>query len=167
MGFAAEVFGMSQLLYAGMLSADDRTMLEQVVRTGARLARDIRRARILLLSDAGHSQGEICQMLTVSASTVDTTRHRARDEGVAAAIIDRPRSGRPPKLTARDEARIVALARTRPPAGARRWDHRRLTEALLTKKRLSQPLGRETVRLTLKRHGVKPWKKGRRGASRS
>lgn len=150
-----------------MLTADERATLKQVVTAGARLARDIRRARILLLSDAGRSQGEICELLAVSASTVDTTRHRARDEGVAAAITDRPRSGRPPKLTARDEARIVALARTRPPAGARRWDHRRLTDALLAKKQLSQPLGRETVRLTLKRHGVKPWKRGLHGASQS
>jgi putative transposase len=150
-----------------MLTEPDRAMLEQVGAGGVRLARDVRRARILLLSDAGHSRSEICALLTVSASTVDQTRHRARDEGVAAAITDRPRTGRPPKRTARDEARIVALARTRPPAGAHRWDHRGLTDALLAKRRLSQPLGRETVRLTLKRHGVTPWKKGRRGASRT
>jgi len=158
---------MSQLTYAGTLTDDDRAMLERVVTAGTRLARDIRRARILLLSDAGHSRSEICALLTVSESTVDTTRHRAREEGVAAAITDRPRSGRPRKLTARDEARIVALARTRPPPGARRWGHRQLTEVLLARKQLSQPLGRETVRLTLKRHGVKPWKRGRPGVSQS
>lgn len=150
-----------------MLSTAEREMLEAVVGAGTRLARDIRRARILLLSDAGRSRSEICELLTVSEFTVDQTRHRARDEGAAAAITDRPRSGRPPKVTARDEARIVARARSEPPTGSSRWDHRQLTRALLEANELSQPLGRETVRLTLKRHGVAPWKKGRRGASQS
>lgn len=158
---------MKRLTYADMLTDDERAALKTLVASGTRAARDVRRARILLLSDAGRRRSEICELLTVSEFTVDRTRHRARDEGVAAAITDRPRSGRPRKLTARDEARIVALARTRPPAGARRWAHRHLTETLREQKRLSQSVGRETVRLTLKRHKVKPWKRGLFGVSPS
>lgn len=157
---------MERLTYMDMLADEDRASLRAFVAAGTHPARDVRRAHVLLLSDAGRSRSEICELLGVSVTTVDRVRHRARDEGVATAITDRPRSGRPRKLTARDEARIVAVARTRPPPGRRRWAHRHLTATLREQRVLSCPVGRETVRLVLKRQRVKPWKKGRPGASR-
>lgn len=155
---------MNRLPYANLLSTEERAALRAMVTSGTRAARDIRRAHVLLLTDAGKSRREICDLLAVSATTVDRVRHRARVTLATTAITDRPRSGRPRKLTARDEARIVALARTEPPAGARRWAHRQLTERLRTQQ-LCRPVGRETVRMVLKRHQVKPWKKGLSGVS--
>lgn len=151
--------------YAGCLSVEARSELQALVSTGTHPARHIRRARILLLANRGKAGSEICELLGVSMTAVDRVRRRARSEGVRAAITDRPRSGRPKKLTDRDEAKVVALARSKPPAGFARWAHRALTEKLHEDEELTCRVGRETVRAVLKRHKVKPWKKGRTGAS--
>ena len=156
---------MRKLAYAGRLTKRERSWLHSMVTTGERPARDTRRANVILLSDAGRSRSEICGLLTVSVVTVDRTRKRWAGEGVEAAIVDLPRSGRPRALNARDEAKIVALACTPPPTGARRWAHRALTAALLKQRSLSQEVSRETVRRVMVRHDLKPWKKGSTGAS--
>ncbi len=156
---------MGSLPYANRLADSERLWLRSVVTTGERPVRDVRRANVILFSDAGRPRREICELLSVSVTTVDRTRRRWRAEGLEAAITDRPRSGRPPKLTPRDEARVVALACTPAPAGALRWAHRALTTSLLEQRLLSQPVGRETVRQVLLRHELKPWKKGSTCAS--
>jgi len=152
--------------YPNRLTESERAELRSLVAAGQRPVRDVRRAHIILLSDAGLSRDAITRTLGASTTTVDRTRYRWRAEGAQAAIRDRPRSGRPPTLTPRDEARIVALAGTPAPAGAARWAHRALTAALRTRRRLRRPVGRETVRQVLHRHHLKPWKKGGTGASR-
>jgi len=157
---------MGRISYANRLGPADRTQLETLVRTGTRPARDVRRAQILLLSDAGKPRAEICTLLGASVTTVDRARHRWVTEGFALAVVDRPRSGRPRVLTSHDEAEVVARARSAPPTGVLRWAHRQLTAVLLDERRLSRPVSRETVLRCLRRHHVKPWKKGRRGASR-
>lgn len=156
---------MSKLKYEGRLTNQERARLQAVVTKGERPARDIRRAHVILLSDTGHSRSGICGLLTVSVVTVDRTRQRWENEGVEVAISDRSRSGRPRVLTPRDEAKVVALACTSAPAGARRWAHRALTEALHKRHMLSRRVSRETVRRILAHHDLKPWKKGRIGAS--
>lgn len=159
--------GMGHLTFAKRLRKRERAWLESIVTRGEHPARDIRRAHIILLSDAGRSRRDICTLLPVSSGTVDRTRRRWIAEGVKAAVADRPRPGRPPILTPRDEAEIVALVCTPPPTGARRWAHRRLTEELNRQGRIRRSVSRETVRRALARHDLKPWKKGLTGASPS
>lgn len=156
---------MGHLTYANALTAADRAHMRAVVSAGQAMPRVVRRAHILLFSDAGRSRNEISALLQVAPATVDRIRHRWRSAGREAALEDRPRSGRPPALTPRDEAEIVARARSAPPPGVRRWAHRHLTAVLQAEQRLSGPVSRETVLRCLRRHHVKPWKKGRPGAS--
>jgi len=156
---------MRKLTYADRLTKGERSWLHSVVTTGKHPARAIRRANIILLSDAGRSQGEICSLLRASETTVDRTRHRWIGEGVKVALVERSRSGRPRTLDERDEAKVVALACTPPPTGSRRWAHRALTTALHKQGLLSQEVSRETVRRIMARHELKPWKKGSTGAS--
>ena len=65
--------------------------------------------------------------------------------------------GQPRLLDESDEAKIVALACSDPPPGRSRW-----TVALLAKEAVRRgyvpKIGRETVRITLKHHGLKPWR---------
>ncbi len=149
--------------YIDCLWDDDRLLLETIVRKGARLARDVTRAHILLMSDAGHSEVEISGLLGVCRNTVWRTRDRWIQEGAAAAVTDRARSGRPSKVTPRDIAQITALACSDPPPGVARWNHRLLTDELNARGVLSAPLGRESVRSVLLAHDLKPWKKRRSG----
>jgi putative transposase len=43
------------------------------------------------------------------------------DEGLTAALSERPRAGSPPVLTGKQAAFLVALACSTPPAGRHRW----------------------------------------------
>lgn len=158
---------MSGSPYAETLPESDRKFLTGVVSKGTRPTRDVRRARIILLSDDGNSRAKICKLLGVSVTAVDLVRKRWREEGVRLAIVDRPRSGRPRVLTEEERLRIVALACTEAPTGRARWGVRRLAEEVVTQRLISHAVGRETVRRVLKEHDLKPWKKGRIGASPS
>jgi len=156
---------MASLPYSGLLSTAERDSLTQLVSLGTRAVRDVRRAHVILLSDAGHSRRQICEILDISPSSVDRVRRRWTEEGVEFAIVDRPRTGRPRMLAPKDEAIVVALVCTPAPEGAIRWSHRRLTGELESQNLLPSPVSRETVRRVLDRQEIKPWKRGLTGAS--
>lgn len=165
--FCADIVLMESLPYSALLSEEDRGFLIHFVSRGTRPVRDVRRAHVVLLSDAGRSRREICKLLEVSPCTVDRVRQRWAREGVERAIVDRPRIGRPRALAPKDEAVVVALACTPAPEGAIRWSHRRLTDQLERQDLLPETVSRETVRRVLCRQEIKPWKGGLIGASPS
>jgi len=63
-------------IYHVDLTEEERTYLLQFIRSGERSARQINRARILLLADEGQKDGDITASLHTSASTVERTRRR-------------------------------------------------------------------------------------------
>ncbi len=58
-------------------------------------------------------------------------RRRYLDEGLTAALHDKPRPGAAPKITGEIEAQLVTLACSAPPAGEARWTLRLLAEKLI------------------------------------
>ncbi len=58
------------------LTSGEREYLQQYVRTGQRSARAIKRAHILLYSEAGHPVSTICEQVGVSPATAYSIRHR-------------------------------------------------------------------------------------------
>src|ERR1700682_4892598 len=117
------------------LTPEQRTELETLIKSGNAPARVQTRARILLLSD--RSQGdfrkdaEIAQVLLCTAGTVLTIRHRFLQEGLQAALLEKPRPGAVPKITGDIEAQITVLACSDPPEGQSRWTVRLLTERVI------------------------------------
>ncbi len=109
------------------LTAEETDLLLTVVRTGVHKARTILHANILLKSAAGWTDEAIADAFSTSADTVRRVRLRAITEGALVALEERPRPGQPGKLTEEQEALIVALACSTPPAGRSHW-----TAALLT-----------------------------------
>jgi transposase len=107
------------------LSADERTLLEKLIRAGSAPARTIARARILLLVD--RSQGEsrsdedVAEAVMVHERTVYNIRRRYASSGLNAAIHEKPRPGAVPKITGEIEAQLVVLACSDPPEGHDRW----------------------------------------------
>ena len=145
--------------YRVFLNGKKRSELRRLVNTGTNKARRINRARILLLSDEsprGKSEGmgktdkEIMGVLGVSARTVASTRHRYVEEGMEGALNEKPRPGRPPKLTGRDEAKLALIACSEPPEGRVRWSIRLLTDKLI-ELNIVDSISREAVRQYIKK----------------
>lgn len=68
----------------------------------------------------------------VGESTVHRTRQRYVEEGVKLALAERPRSGRPEKLTNVAEAMLIATAGSDAPVGRNGWTMQLLAESLVT-----------------------------------
>jgi transposase len=117
------------------LSEKERAQLRGLLRRGAAPARVQTRARVLLLSD--RSQGkrrtdeEVAAAVLTSVSTTKRTRWRFLQEGLEAALAEKPRPGRPPKITGEVEARLTVLACSQPPEGHARWTLRLLAARLV------------------------------------
>lgn len=117
------------------LSTEDRVRLEQLISAGASPARMLTRARILLLAD--RSQGEmrkdreIIAALMTGICTILRTRKLYCEQGLDAALNERPRSGKPPKITGEIEAKLVMLACSEAPEGHSRWTLKLLAEKMI------------------------------------
>jgi len=145
--------------YRVFLNGKKRSNLERLVSTGTNKARTITRARILLLSDEsprgisrgmGKTDKEIMEVLGMSARTVAATRQRFVEEDLEGALNEKPRLGRPPKLTGRDEAKLTAIACSEPPEGRVRWSVRLLADKLVEVD-LVDSISHEAVRRYLKK----------------
>jgi len=117
------------------LTTADRKALESMVRGGSNRVRVIKRAQILLLADVEgpqpRKQDEIVAALGTSVTTVSATGRRYAQQGLAAALGEKPRPGREPKLTGEVEAQLVVLACSDPPEGQARWTLRLLAGELV------------------------------------
>lgn len=137
------------------LGEEEAKFLKEFVKTGRRSARELTRARILLLADQQKGDLEISRVLGVGRNTAWRTRKRYLEEGLKAALTERPRPGQPRKYTERHVAEIIAQACAKPPEGRSRWSVRLLTEEL-RKREGFETINRETVRLVLKKRGLSP-----------
>jgi transposase len=117
------------------LTDGQRKELEEMIHKGESSARKQTRARILLLSDRSQgqkrSQAEVAEVLMCNATTVGNIRRRFGREGMVSALSEKPRPGKPPKVTGEVEAHLVALTCSEPPHGHVRWTLRLLADRLV------------------------------------
>ena len=132
------------------LKEEERRKLIGIVSKGRNKAVIIQRAHILLKVDEGQTDVEISQMLYISEQTIRRTRQRSAQEGLQAALEDKPHPATGSELDEKQEARIIALACSEPPAGQARWTLELLTQEVL-KDGIVTHLSPETVRLLLKK----------------
>jgi transposase len=141
--------------YHVKLSATQRDELEKLTHSGTIKVRKYKRARVLLLADEAHKDGcksdeQIAELVDVSRPTVGRLRHRFAQEGLEAALGEKPRLGRPRKFTGRQRAEITALACSDPPAGRARWSLRLLANRLIELE-IVESIHHDTVREVLKK----------------
>lgn len=150
--------------YVVHLSEEERDSLLALVKRGEAKARTILRAQAFLLCEEGKTDEEIASVLRVSRGTLYNWRKRLAEEGLEAALHDRPRPGAAPKLDAKGEATLIALACSDPPEGRAHWTMQLLADRLV-ELNVVEEISDETVRRTLKKTGSS---RGRRstGASR-
>ena len=142
--------------YIIRLSADERQMLSKSACSGKAAARKITRARVLLKADAGEcgpgwTDQRIAEALDVGVRMIENVRRRCVEEGPAAALgrvwPDRPAQR---KLDGTGEARLVAIACSKPPNGRARWTMQLLADELVVLQ-VTDSISDETVRRTLKK----------------
>lgn len=150
--------------YSVCLTPDERLFLEDICRKGMHKSRKIRRAQVLLKSDAGLTDEVIASEVNISIPTIERIRKRFCLEELTSALEEKPRSGPPPKVDLRVETEVVALVCSSPPNGYDRWTYELLKRE--ADQRSSKKLSKSTLRSILKKHHLKPWKK-RCGAFRT
>lgn len=119
---------MSKKIFHITLSESERHELATLGNTGQHAARAIKRARILLLADAGKSDPTIAEYVGTCQATVFNGRRRYCTEGLQAVLTERKRPGPPRRFSGRDEANLTTLACTNPPDGRQRWTVRLLAD---------------------------------------
>ncbi len=110
------------------LSKEERSSLKTLFSGGNGSNRQHNRARILDLLARNTKASEIAVLLGCSPTTVYNVKHRYQAEGLESALTEKPRSGKPPRLTGEQKARITALACSDAPAGHARWTLRLLAD---------------------------------------
>jgi hypothetical protein len=119
--------------YVVRLSCEEREQLETLIRTGKSPAGRLLKARVLLKADVsdagpGWSDNRIIEALETSPSMVYRVRKQLVEEGFEA-VLSRKQRVMPPVARIFDgekEAKLVALACSKPPKGRVRWTLRLL-----------------------------------------
>ena len=139
--------------YSVCLTNSERKALHAFVSSGRKSARQITRARVLLLADAGKTDREIIDLLGVSRPTVSSMRKkyaRGDYDHVLDLLPDDPRSGRPIQVDSGVEAHISMIACSEPPEGAARWTLHLIADKLV-KLEIIDTISHERVRQALKK----------------
>jgi transposase len=124
--------------------------LKDFVKKGQKDARELTRARILLLANKDKMDTEIVELLDVGRNTVGRIKKRYLEEGLQSALEDKPRTGQPIKYSEKHVAEIIAQACTTPPEGRKKWTLVLLTEEM-KKKEGFETINKESIRLILKK----------------
>src|SRR5918999_258803 len=113
--------GLMAKRYLVTLSEDERAHLLTLTKRGTLSARKLTRAHILLQADAGAMDAAMAAALHVGSATVERVRQRCVEDGLDAALRERPRPGGHRKLDGTQEAVLIALACRTPPEGRTCW----------------------------------------------
>ena len=143
--------------YIVTLTADERQALFALISAGKASALKLTHARILLKADAAEGgpawlDDRIAEAVESSVPTVERVRRRFVEQGLEAALV-RKQQARPSRqrtLDGRAEAKLIALACSKPPDGRKAWTMRLLADKLVELE-VVPTISDETVRRSLKK----------------
>ena len=114
--------------YVVRLGDDERERLNTLIKRGKAPAGQLLKARILLKADASEageawSDSRIAEALDTSIDTIARTRQLLVEEGLDSALTRKhsPKSAHKRIFDGATEAKLIALACSRPPKGRKRW----------------------------------------------
>ncbi len=141
--------------YIVRLSVEERYTLEEVVKKLKGTSQRVRRAQILLKTDAaglGWTDEKIAEAFCCRRQTVENVRERLVTEGFEAALNGKKRETPPRKklLDGEQEAKLIAMRLGSPPDGFGSWSLRLLAEQVIELE-IVDSISYETVRQTLKK----------------
>ena len=148
--------------YVVKLSDEERERLNTLIHTGKHPAWQITKARILLKADAseageGWSDSKIAAALDTTVATVSRTRQVLVEEGFEGVLTRKhsPRSARPRIFDGAAEAKLIALACSKPPKGRARWTLQ-LLEGAVVELNIVDRASDNTIGRTLKKTSSGP-----------
>lgn len=141
--------------YHVRLTDEEKAELQAMVHKGARPARKLVRARVLLKAHAGWKDARIAEALDIGRATVERTRKRFVEGGMEKALNEDPRPGGKVKVDGKAQAVVIATACSTPPAGHARWTLRLLAGRLVELK-VVESVSHETIRRVLKKTTSSP-----------
>jgi putative transposase len=139
------------------LGKRDRKRIAEMLKKGRESARVLRRALILRQLDQGGTAPQVAGNVGVAPKTVRAIARRYAEEGLEPALYEKPRPGQPRVLDAGPSQRIIAMVCSQPPEGQARWSVRLIAQEAV-KRKLVRQVGRETIRILLRDHDLKPWR---------
>jgi transposase len=139
------------------VKAKDRNKIGQLLRGGIQQVRVVLRALALQLLSDGATAPQVAQTVPLTPKAIREIAHRYNSNGLDGALYDQPRPGAKQILDDSQKQRIVAMVCSKPPEGRARWTVRLIVEQAV-KRKLVPKVGRETIRILLQSHELKPWR---------
>jgi transposase len=134
----------------------DQRQLRALLKGGVQQVRVILRALALLQLAEHASAPEIAKMIPLTSQAIRRLGHRYERAGLNA-LYEKQRPGAAEVLDANQKQRIIAMVCSDPPEGRARWTVRLVAEEAV-KRKLVPAVGRETIRILLLHHDLKPWR---------
>lgn len=139
------------------LKDEERETIRILLSKGKESVRVIKRAQVINLFDKGYTSPGIAKAVGINPVTVRDIGWRYLQGGLHRALYDLPRPGNPRLLTEKQANQIIAVVCSEAPEGYSRWTIELIVEEVI-KRRIVKTVGRETIRILLKTHDIKPWR---------
>jgi len=145
----------------------DLQELRKLLKGGVQQVRVVLRALTLLQLAEAASAPQIAKMIPLTPQAIRRLGHRYQQAGLEGALYEKQRPGAAEVLDTNQKQRIIAMVCSNPPEGRARWTVRLVVEEAV-KRKLVPRIGRETIRILLLDHDLKPWREKNvvRGRSR-
>ncbi len=148
------------------VSAKDQRELRQMVSGGVQQVRVVLRALALLQLAKGVAAPRIAGVIPLTAQAIRNLSRRYQAGGLDRALYEKQRPGAAEVLDEGQKQRLIAMVCSSPPQGRARWTVRLVAEEAV-KRKLVPRVRRETIRMLLLSHDLKPWREKNMGSSRS
>jgi hypothetical protein len=135
----------------------DRNELKSMLSGGVQQVRVTLRAIALTQLAQDVPAPRIAAVVPLTAQAIRRIGHRYVEGGLQRALYEKDRPGAVPTLDEKQKQRIIAMVCSDPPQGFARWTVRLVAEQAV-KRKLVPRVGRETIRLLLLDHDLRPWR---------
>jgi putative transposase len=139
------------------IAKKDQQELRKLVKGGVQQVRVVLRALALLQLAEHASAPQIAKVVQLTPQAVRRLGHRYQQTGLDGALYEKQRPGAAAVLDNGQKQRIIAMVCSDPPEGCARWTVRLVAEQAV-KRKLVPKVGRETIRILLQHHDLKPWR---------
>jgi putative transposase len=139
------------------MSREDQRAVRKILRAGIQQVRVVLRAIALEQLTACQSAPVVAGIVHLSPQAVRRIAHRYEKAGLEGALYERQGRGSQELLDNSEKQRVIAMVCSQPPAGQARWTVRLIAEEAV-KRKLVPRVGRETIRVLLTSHDLKPWR---------
>jgi transposase len=139
------------------VKSKDLNQIVELLRGGIQQVRVVLRALVLRQLADGFASPQVAETLPLTPQAIRQIAHRYNCSGLDAALYDKQRPGAQEVLDASQKQRIIAMVCSQAPEGRARWTVRLIVEEAV-KRKLVPKVGRETIRVLLHSHELKPWR---------